>query len=67
MVKSPPHKNNNIIHEIQFDRKLLPGIILLDITHNLNQKHPSELLIHLLNISNEEVKIPRNTILGSIN
>ena len=67
MVKSSPHLNNNSMHEIQFDRKLPPAIILLDITHNLNHKHPSELLIPLLNISNKEVKIPKNTILGSIN
>ena len=67
MVKSPLHINNNSIHEIQCDRKLPPGVIPLNITHNLNHKHPSELLIPMLNISNKEVKIPRNTILGSIN
>ena len=67
MVKSHLHINNNSMHKIQFDRKLPPGIILVDITHNLNHKHPSELLIPLLNISNKEVKIPKNTILGSIN
>ena len=67
MVKSTLHINNNSIHKIQFDRKLPPGIILLDVTHNLNHKNPSKLLIPLLNISNKEVKIPKNTILGSIN
>ena len=66
MVKLPLHINNNSIHKIQFDRKLPPGIIPLDIIHNLNHKHPSELIIPLLNISNKEVKIPKNTILGSI-
>ena len=55
------------MHEIQFDRKLPPGIIPLNVTHSLNHKHPSELLIPLLNISNKEVKIPKNTVLGSIN
>ena len=35
--------------------------------HNLNHKHPHELLIPLHNISNKEIKIPNNTILGSIN
>ena len=59
MVKSPPHVNNNSINEILFDRKLPPGIIPLDITHNLNHKHPRELLIPLLNISDKEVKIPK--------
>ena len=67
MVKSSPHINNNSIHEIQFDRKLPSGITPLDVTHNLNPKQPSELLIPLLNISNKEVKILKNTILGSIN
>ena len=67
MVKSPLHINNNSIHEIQFNRKLAPGIIPLDITHNLNYKYPSELLIPLLNISNKEVKVPKNTILDSSN
>ena len=61
-VKSPPHINNNSIHKIHFDRKLPPGIIPLNITHNLNHKYPTELLIPLLNISNNEVKIPKNTI-----
>ena len=67
MVKTPPNINSNNICEVQLDRKLPPCIILLDITHNLNHKHPSELLIPLLNISSKEVKIPKNTILGSIN
>ena len=67
MVKSCPHINNNSIHEIQFDRKLPTGIIPLDITYNLNHKYPSKLLIPLLNISNIEVKIPENTISGSMN
>ena len=48
-------------------KKLPTGIIPLDITHNLNHKYPSELVIPLFNISNEEVKIPKNTMLGSIN
>ena len=67
MVKSPLLINNNSIHKVQFDRKLPPGIIPLDVTHNLNHKYPNKLLIPLLNTSNKEVKIPKNTILGSIN
>ena len=39
---------------------------MLKVTHNLNHKHPSELLIPLLNISSKDVKIPKNTILYSI-
>ena len=64
--KTPPNMNSNSIYEIQLDRKLPPGIIPLNITHNLNHIHPSELLISLLDISNKKVKIPENTILGSI-
>ena len=67
MVKTPPNINSDNIYKIQLDRKLPPGIILLNITHNLNHKHPSELFIPLLNITKKEVKIPKNTILGSIN
>ena len=48
-VKSSPHIDNNGINKILFDRKLPPGIILLDITHNLNHRHPSKLLIPLIN------------------
>ena len=67
MVKTPPNINSNNIYEIQLDRKLPPSIIPLDVTYNLKNKHPSELLIPLLNISNKEVKIPKNTILSSFN
>ena len=67
MVKSPPYVNHGSLHDIQFDRQLPSGIIPLNITHKLNHQHPTELLIPLLNISNKEVKIPKNTILGSIN
>ena len=67
MVKSPPSVNRDCLHEIQFDRQLPSGIIPLDTTHKLNHKHPWELLKPLLNISNKEIKIPKNTILGSIN
>ena len=66
-VKSPPYLSQDSLHEIQFNRKLPSGTIPLDITHRLNHKHPRELLIPLLSISNKEVKTPKNTILDSIN
>ena len=66
-VKTPPNISSNNIYKIPLDRKIPPGIIPLDITHNLKHKHPSELLIPLLNISNKEIKIPKNTIWDSIN
>ena len=65
-VKSQPQLNHDSIHGIQFNRQLPSGIVPLDITHKLNHKHPRKLLIPLLNISHNEVKIPKNTILGSI-
>ena len=58
-VKTPPNINSNSMYKIQLDRKLPPGIIPLDVTHNLNHKHPSELLIPLFNISKKEVEIPK--------
>ena len=66
-VKMPKNLNNNSIYEIEFDRKLPSGIIPLDVTHNLNHKQPGKLLIPLLNVTNKDVKLPKNTILGSIN
>ena len=66
-IKSPPHLNHYSLHKIQFNRQLSSGIVPLDITHKLNHKHPRELLTPLLNISHNEVKIPKNTILGYFN
>ena len=66
-VKAPPNLNNNSIYKIQFNRKLPSVIIPLSVTHNLNHRQPGKLLIPLLNIANKEVKLPKNTILGSIN
>ena len=65
-VKSPPRLKHTSLHEIHFHRQLPSGIVPLDITHKLNHKYPSQLLIPLLNILPKDVKIPRNTILGSI-
>ena len=56
MVKTPPNINSNSIHEIKFDRKLSPGLIMLDITHSLDHKHPSELLIPLLKFQVKKLK-----------
>ena len=66
-VKMPQNLNKNSIYEITLDRKLPSGIIPLDVAHNLNHKQPDELLIPLLNVTHKDVKLPKNTILGSIN
>ena len=63
----PHHLNNNSIYKITLDRKLPSGIILLDVAHTLNHKQPGKLLIPLLNVAPKDVKLPKNTILGSIN
>ena len=65
-VKVPQNLNNSL-YKITLDRKLPSGIILLDVTHNLNCKQPGELLIPLLNVAHKDVKLPKNTISGSIN
>ena len=52
--------------EINLDRQLPKGLILLDVLHNTEHKQPQEMLIPLLNIMNSVVKLPKNTILGSI-
>ena len=38
----------------------------LDVLHNVKHKQPQEMLILLLNVVNTVVKLPKNTILGSI-
>ena len=62
----PQNLNNNSLYKITLHRKLPSGIILLYVTHNLNHKQPGELLIPLLNVAHKDVKLPKNTILGSI-
>ena len=48
------------------DRQLPKGLIPLDVLHNIEHKQPQEMLIPLLNVMNSVVKLPKNTILGSI-
>ena len=39
---------------------MLPtGILLLDVTHNLNHKQPGKLVIPLLNVAHTNVKLPK--------
>ena len=52
--------------EINLDRQLPKGLIPLDVLHNIEHKQPHEMWIPLLNIMNSVVKLPRNTILGTI-
>ena len=57
-VKMPQNLNNNNLYKITTDRKLPSGIILLDVTHNLNYKQPGKLLMPLLNVAHKDVKLP---------
>ena len=56
---------NNLL-KINLDRQLPKGLIPLDVLHNIEHKQPQEMLIPLLNVMNSVVKLPKNTILGSI-
>ena len=51
---------------MNLDRELPKGLIPLDVLHNIEHKHPTEMLIPLLNLMNSAVKLPKSTILGSI-
>ena len=67
MDKCTQNLNNNGLYKITLDGKLPAGIIPLNVIHNLNHKQPGELIIPLLNVGHTDVKLPKNTILGSIN
>ena len=56
---------NNLL-EVHLGRQLPKGLIPLDLLHNIEHKQPQEMLILLLNVMNSVVKLPKNTILGSI-
>ena len=66
-VKTPQNIQANNLLEITFDRQLPKGLIPLDVLHSINHKQPQDMLILLLNIMNTVVKLPKNTVLGSVN
>ena len=66
-VKTPRNIQAHNLLEINLDRQLPKGLIPLDVLHNIEHKQPQEMLIPLLNVMNTVVKLPKNTILGSIN
>ena len=65
-VKTPRNIEVNNLLEVHLDRQLSKGLIPLDVSHNIEHKQPQEMLIPLLNVMNSVVKLPKNTILGSI-
>ena len=56
----------NSLFEISLDRQLPNGLIPLDVLHNIKNKQRQELIISLLNTANTDIKLFKNTILGSI-
>ena len=65
-VKTPRNIEVNNLLEIHLDRQLPKGLIPLDVLCNIEHKQPQEMLIPLLNVMDSVVKLPKNTILGSI-
>ena len=65
-VKTSRNIQANNLLKINLDRQLPKGLIPLDVIHNIKHKQPQEMLILLLNVMNSVVKLPKNTILGSI-
>ena len=65
-IHTPQNLNNNSIFEISLDRQLPTGMLSLGVLHNINNKQPQEINISLLNVANSDIKLPRNTVLGSL-
>ena len=65
-VQMPKNLNNIGLYKFTLDIMLPTGIIPLDVMHNLNHKQPDEHIIPLLYVGHSDVKLPKNTILGSI-
>ena len=65
-VKTPRNLDINSLFEITLDRQLPSDLITLDVLHNVKNKQPQEMIIPLLNTVNSDVKLPKNTVLGSI-
>ena len=65
-IKTPRNIQTSNLLKINLDRQLPKGLVPLDVLHNIEHKQPQEMLIPLLNVMNSVVKLPKNTILGSI-
>ena len=65
-IKTPRNLDINSLFEISLDRQLPNGLIPLDVLHNIKNKQLQELIIPLLNTANTDIKLLKNTILGSI-
>ena len=65
-AKTPRNIQVNSLFEITLDRQLPKGLIPLVVLHNIQHKQPQEMLVPLLNTVNTAVKLPKNTVFGSI-
>ena len=65
-VKTPWNLNINSLFEISLYRQLPKGLIPLDVLHNIKNKQPQELIITILNTAVKDIKLLKNTVLGSI-
>ena len=65
-IKTPRNLDINSLFKISLDRQLPNGLIPLEVLHNIKNKQPQEMIIPLLNTANTDIKLLKNTILGSI-
>ena len=65
-VKTPQKLDINSLFEISLDRQLPKGLIPLDVSHNIKNKQSQELIIPILHKADMDIKLFKNTILGSI-
>ena len=63
-VQTPQRLDTNSL--IKLDRQLPKGIILLDVLHSTIHKQLQELITLILNIANTDIKLLKNTVLGSL-
>ena len=56
----------NSVFEINLNIQLPKSLITLDVLHKIEHKQPQEMLNPLINIMNSVMKLPKNTILGSV-
>ena len=65
-IQTPWSLDTNSLFKINLDRQLPKGIIPLDVLHSINHKQPQVLIMPILNIANTDIKLLKNTVLGSL-
>ena len=64
-IQTPRGLDTNSLFKIRIDRQLPKGITPLVVLHSVNHKQPQEFIIPILNIANTDIKLLKNTVLGS--